>query len=241
MSTLIASVILLASLEFKVFAADCFGDKGLNPWTPYAWDLRQAACGDGACSAQFQDADKSKCSLSMPLGDGWQVLYDATDGSGNYQNWFVHIALPSTLTDQINSWDATEDILNQCWVNGGPYSDSSHTSSGKWTDGDSYTLTINKDDQIVINDYGNDGEIGADPPPPTNPEPPTISQSTPSASQPSATQPASGSPDCPTVPPCPAGKACPDPKPCDQLTCNNDCVGVIPNPAWCNLHCGGIN
>lgn len=42
--------------------------------------------------------------------------------------------------------------------------------------------------------------------------------------------------DCPAVP-CPEGKSCPDPIPCDKLSCETDCCGSIPNPAWCALHC----
>lgn len=44
----------------------------------------------------------------------------------------------------------------------------------------------------------------------------------------------------PDPPACPEGKACPDPKPVEDLDCNVDCCGVIPNPDWCIQTCGGI-
>ena len=252
---------LFGSISVGVLAADCAGDTGANPWTDWAWDIRQAACGDGSCSAQFDDTGKSNCNLQMPIGGGWEISYVASDSDGVYQSWSVHPSLPHLpsflpslgmfvlgklllLTVEMNSWDATQDIISQCWVQSGAYSESSRTSSGNWSLGNQqYSLTITHSDDLANyqpSEYNLDGQIG-NAPPPTDPEP-SRPPPPPSAPSSSATPPSTtADPSCPTVPPCPAGKACPDPKPCDQLSCGTDCCGVVPNPQWCNIHCGGMS
>ena len=82
--------LLVAALAFAfqgALAADCAGDGGANPLISWAWDMRQAACGDGACQDGFSTNSPDSCNLTMPIGGGWTIDWAATDSTGGFANW----------------------------------------------------------------------------------------------------------------------------------------------------------
>src|SRR6266498_2461866 len=50
--------------------ANCYGDNGPHPQETYAWEVRQAVCGNGACNDQFAAlGSRTNCTMLMPLTD----------------------------------------------------------------------------------------------------------------------------------------------------------------------------
>ena len=100
LTSLVVAFLLRLSVGSAVPAVQCEGDRGLNPWLEYIEDMRNSVCEENVCGSQFGQNGRASCSLRMPIGGGWEVIWNMDDLSGAYPTWSVIPSLVLLLRNE---------------------------------------------------------------------------------------------------------------------------------------------